>query len=355
MAEALSKHYSGCLNYTFAVKPENLSSELAEMSAKFANSFPAGCVEPILTAGSPTLHLFAMYEGKLTGRCSIWTEPKLLFPPTPEQLTLPVLGGELKLGFIGHYAASSHRAGLELLELAEWELKRRGCNVVIGPVDGSTWRRYRLISDSCAERIFPMEPVNPSSWNKHFQHSGFKVIKTYGSSINRDLSAKDPDSKAIKTRLTRQGVKLRSLNTDNLLNDFDGIYKVTMEAMKNNFLFSPADKSAFMKEKMKLTALADPELVVIAQRKDKIVGYLFSYPDRSAEQQRLIMKTIARDSDENLKGLGRLLMQEVHTRANDKGFREAIHALYATGNAANEISTMYGESIRTYSLYGKAL
>lgn len=357
MAEALSTHYSGCLNYTFAVKPENLSAELAEMSAKLATSFPQGCVEATQTSGSPTLYLFAMYEGKLTARCSIWTEPHLLFTPTTEQLNLPAIADVVRPGFIGHYAATSLRAGLELLELADWELRKRGCNVAIGPIDGSTWKRYRLITETCSERLFPLEPINPLSWNRHFQHAGFTVVKNYGSSINKDLDAKDPEGKAIKAKMTRQGVKLRSLNVENLSSDLEGIYSVTMKAMQNNFLFSPLDSASFLKEQMKLTALADPDLVVVAERAGKVVGYLFAYPDRKSEaiEPRLIMKTIARDPDNKLKGLGRILYQEVHSRAYEKGFREAIHALYAKGNTANDISSKYGESIRAYAVYGKTL
>lgn len=357
MAEALSTHYSGCLNYTFAVKPESLSSELAEISSKFASSFPFGCIEAVQTSGTPSLYLFAMYEGKLTARCSLWTEPKILFPPSAEQLNLPGLKGEVKPGFIGHYAASSLRAGMELLELADFELKRRGCNVAIGPVDGSTWRRYRLISESCGERIFSLEPVNPLSWNKHFQGAGFKAVKTYESSINKDLDARDPDGKSLKSKMTRQGVKLRSLNVEDLSSDLEGIYRVTMEAMQHNFLFSPVDRASFLKEQMRLTSLADPELVVIAEKAGTVVGYLFAYPDQNsaAFEPRLIMKTIARKDDVKLKGLGRLLYQEVHSRAYEKGYREAVHALYSTGNTASEISSMYGEPIRTYALYGKSL
>lgn len=356
MAEALSTHYSGCLNYTFAVKPENLSTELAEMSTKLAASFPQGCVEPSQTSGSPALYIFAMYEGKLTARCSIWAEPQLLFPPTAEQLNLPIADA-IKPGFIGHYAATSLKAGLELLQLADWELRRRGCNAVIGPVDGSTWRRYRLITETRGESLFPLEPVNPLSWNKHFQQAGFKVVNTYGSSINKELAAKDPDGKTLKAKMTRQGVKLRSLNVENLSSDLEGIYNVTMEAMQNNFLFSPLDRASFLKEQMKLTALADPELVVVAERSGSVVGYLFAYPDRNPEAHhaRLIMKTIARDPDSKLKGLGRILYQEVHSRAYEKGFREAIHALYTMGNTANDISSMYGKSMRSYAVYGKAL
>lgn len=354
MAEALSTH---CANYTFAVKPENLSSELAEMSIKFAASFPAGCVEANQAYGAPNLYLFAMYEGRLTARCSLWFEPKVLIPPTAEILNLPDLQAPPKLGFIGHYAAVSAKAGIEMLDLAEFELKRRGCNSVVGPIDGSTWKRYRLITESSGEKLFTLEPVNPVSWNYHFLHSGFSKIKTYGSSINKELDVKDPESKILKTKMTKQGVALRSLDVERLSDDLEGIFRVTMDAMQNNFLFSPAERSAFLKEKLKLMALADPELVVVAERAGSIVGYLFAYPDQhsSESNRRLIMKTIARKSDTKLKGLGRLLFQEVHSRAYEKGFREAIHALYSTGNKANDISSMYGETIRSYALYGKTL
>ncbi len=127
--------------------------------------------------------------------------------------------------------------------------------------------------------------------------------------------------------------------------------------MQNNFLFSPLDRASLLKEQMRLTALADPELVVVAEKAGQVVGYLFAYQDRQSEtmKPRLIMKTIARDPDSKLKGLGRILYQEVHSRAYDRGFHEAIHALYSKSNTASEISSMYGESIRSYAVYGKPL
>lgn len=341
MAEPLSTHY------TFAVKPESLSSELSEMSTTLAKQFPQGCTEHLQTTGNPDLYVFAMYEGALTARCSLWIEPGI------ERIK----ASAKKTGFIGHYAATEDSAGEELLDFAEFELKKRGCGTAIGPVDGSTWKRYRLVTQSSGEKYFPLEPVNPLKWNQHFLNAGYSVAQNYGSSINRDLSTVDPEARAIKAAFRKAGVRLRSLNMENLLSDLQGIHQVTMSAMKSNFLFSPIEQSNFVREYGRLASMSDPDLVVIAELDNQIVGYLFAYPDPNAapETPRLIMKTIARLPDEKLKGLGRLLFQEVHARAHEKGFNEAIHALYARGNRANGICDKYGETFRNYAVYGKNL
>jgi len=74
----------------------------------------------------PDAHLLAP-----NARCSLWWKN---VPDFPNQ----------KLGLIGHFESRDDTSAHALLTAACTELKIKNCTLAIGPVDGSTWNRYRL-------------------------------------------------------------------------------------------------------------------------------------------------------------------------------------------------------------------
>ena len=107
-------------------------------------------------------------------RCSLWWQD------------LPSLEGK-KLGFIGHYAAQATKAG-DLLNEACKVLKQQGCELAIGPIDGSTWRNYRFVTEGEGASFF-LEPTHPSYYPAQWQRSGFLVCANYFSVLQTDLSS----------------------------------------------------------------------------------------------------------------------------------------------------------------------
>src|SRR5690349_5319472 len=105
----------------------------------------------------------------IQARCSLWWS------------NTPSLTGQ-QIGLIGHYAARDAEASTQLLQLACEELARHGCTLAVGPMDGNTHGRYRLVSDPRpdpsieSEPPFFLEPENPADWPLHFSNSGFAVL-----------------------------------------------------------------------------------------------------------------------------------------------------------------------------------
>src|SRR5438874_698109 len=85
----------------------------------------------------------------------------------------PCLSGQ-RVGIIGHYAAYDADAAMHMLHLACKELARQGCTLAVGPMDGSTNRRYRLVTERGTEPPFFLEPDNADDWPDHFTSSGFE-------------------------------------------------------------------------------------------------------------------------------------------------------------------------------------
>ena len=50
------------------------------------------------------------------------------------------------------------------------------CTIAIGPVDGNTWQRYRLITEPGTEPPFFLEPDNPDAWPGQFTAAGFTPL-----------------------------------------------------------------------------------------------------------------------------------------------------------------------------------
>ena len=97
-------------------------------------------------------HLRLLRDGEAAARCSLWWRNA---PGLPEGAS----------GVVGHYAAADAAAGGALLERACAELAARGCTTVIGPMDGCTWRRYRLVTDRAAPSAASPKP-------NHMDHPG---------------------------------------------------------------------------------------------------------------------------------------------------------------------------------------
>ena len=329
-----------------------MSSLTAVDRAEDLASLRAGTVEPLDAEGfrltNPSRH-FALRDatGGLIARCSLWRARDAQGEPTAA-------------GLIGHYAAFDADAGAELLEHAlDWH-RADGCARVIGPMDGSTWHRYRLLTKRGAEPPFFLEPDNPDDWPKHFTDAGFVPVATYTSALNPDLDRVDPRSDQRRAELERNGITLRTLDTEHFDDELAAILELSLEAFASNFLYSPIGLEDFLASYTPIRPHLVPELVLLAERGGLLVGFIFAIPDlmesaRGEPLRTVIIKSMAVHPACGGSGLGGLLMDDCQRAARKLGFERAIHALMRETNLSRRISSRYGRTIRRYTLYEKTL
>lgn len=315
-------------------------------------SLPAGPVGPLAPAAfhltTPSRHL-ALQDpaGRLIGRCSLWRARDHHGAPTTT-------------GLIGHYAAADADAASQLLEHATTWHRADGCERVIGPMDGSSWHRYRLLTERGTEPTFFLEPDNPDDWPAHFTDSGFVPLATYFSALNADLTRCDPRSERRRAELERGGTTIRTIDVARFEAELAAIHELSLVAFAGNLLYSPIGLDAFLASYTPIRPHLVPELVLLAEQGGHLVGFIFGTPDllepgRGEPLRTVIMKSMAVHPACGGNGLGGLLMDDCQQAARRLGFARAVHALMHETNRSRSISARYGKTIRRYALYEKAL
>ena len=291
--------------------------------------------------------MVAEADARIKARCSLWWT------------STPAIPNEC-LGLIGHYAADSQAAATVLITHACWRLAMNGCSLAVGPMDGNTWRPYRLITKRDREPNFFLEPDNPDDWPEHFTANGFKPFKTYYSSLATDLSCPQPKIQLLSERLAKKGIQFRQLNLAYFEAELHRLYSLCLSSFSENFLFTPIGEQEFMNMYLPLKSLIRSELVLIAEYHDSPVGLVFGIPnhlqaERGETIDTLIVKLLAVHPAHRGIGLGSVLFARCHSAAQEQGYRRAIHTFMIEDNISRHISAHYARPIRQYHLFKKEL
>lgn len=294
-------------------------------------------------------HVVALLDGVLVARASLWWTHT---PKVPGQRT----------GVLGHFAALDAAGAGEVLAAACNELRRCNCDTAIGPMDGNTWRRYRLLTDRGTEPTFFLEPDNPDEWPGFFELSGFTPLATYFSALNQELSVVDQRMSDKMKRLQDAGVGVRRLDSNQFTEELRRIYAVSRESFQSNFLYTPIEEKEFLAQYEPIKAHIHAELVLLAEKSDTgaPVGFAFAIPDLAQARRGLpvdtaVLKTLAVLPSHASVGLGSALMSACQQAARALGYRRVIHALMHEDNRSLELSRRYAQPFRRYTLYSRAL
>jgi GNAT superfamily N-acetyltransferase len=304
-------------------------------------------LDEALQRHAPTAHYAVMRNDRVVASCSMWTDG------TPTHENRPV-------GVIGHYAAQDEAAGVAVLRHAVEQLRRRGLSTIVAPMDGSTWRRYRLVTERGAEPPFFLEPDNPDEWGSHFATAGFAPLAHYLSALNGNLAVVDPRHDTALTRLTDAGVRIRALDVSRFEQELTAVHDLSLIAFAHNFLYTPIALSEFLAMYAPLRSHVHPELILLAEEGDSLVGFMFGLPDlaqahRGEPVTTAIAKTLAVRPDRTGIGLGSVLTGQFQQVARTMGFTRVIHALMHAGNRSLDISSRFGQPFRRYTLYAASL
>ena len=295
-----------------------------------------------VSAQRPDATWLALADDTIVARASAWWS------------AAPKLPGE-SVGAVGHFAASSADAAKLVLDAACEALRARGATLAIGPMDGNTWRRYRLVIDAGSEPPFFLEPTNPPEWPRWFAHAGWRVHSEYVSSVNDDLSRVDAAGPAKVKAIAARGVTMRELRLDDYDAELRRIYSVARVSFAGAYLYTPLDEDEFVAQYAAARPAVVPSLVTVAEHDGLTVGFCFCIPDvnerlRGQPITTAILKTFA--VLPGYSGLGGALADRTHAEARRLGFTRVIHALmHVSNDRSRALSKRIAHEIRRYALF----
>jgi hypothetical protein len=302
---------------------------------------------PVVDGRSAPDSSFAAFEhGVLAARCSAWwTET-------------PALAGE-RVGVIGHFAATGESAARDVLDAACCELCDAGATIVLGPMDGNTWRRYRLVTGGDTSPPFFLEPTNPPAWPHWFASAGWRVHARYHSAVNERLELVDPSVPAKSRALAERGVSIRDMEPERMRCELRAIHGVASVAFAGSPLYTPLAEEAFLGLYEPIVPFVDPRLVSIAEHDGRPVGFCFCVPNASETRDAgrpgsVVLKTFA--VLPGYTGLGSVLAARTNSAARALGYSRVIHALmHEENDRSRALSSRQGRGIRQYALFERRL
>lgn len=263
-------------------------------------------------------------------------------------------------GLVGHYAARDAAAGTSLLQHAAAELRAAGAVRLLGPMNGSTWQRYRFAlppaPGEAVEPPFLGEPVNPTAYPAHFTAAGFRQAAAYESRISEDITTANPRAAAGEAAIAERGITVAPIDLARFDEELRDLHALSLRAFRGNRYYSPIDAQSFDALYRPMRDVIDPGHVLLARGPEgQLAGYVFAYVDplgrRGGRPYRLVVKTLATDPDWQGLGLGAVLVERLHEAARGQGLQAVVHALMHADNNSVKISAHTARVFRRYALY----
>jgi hypothetical protein len=293
----------------------------------------------------PDLHCLLVSGNTVHARCSVWLNS---LPDT----------GQGRPSAIGHFEASDRATGQQLLRETVRGIQNIHEGPIIGPIDGNTWRKYRLVTESSGRPPFFLEPTHPALHVQAWTGAGFKPLAEFHSARMPPKAEWDPRLARVKPRLESAGVRIRQLDPDDYEAELRRLYSVARISFAENLLYTPIREEEFIALYLPLRDHVNPDFIWLAERGAKCVGFCFCLPDLLQAQagekvDSLIVKTLATLPDRKFAGLGLWLTQLAHQKAAQIGFSSVIHALMHPGSRIKHFGKDSMEIFRRYTLYQK--
>lgn len=263
-----------------------------------------------------------------------------------------IASNKAQLGFFE--AENNLEAALYLFDEVKKYAKSKGYDYLTGPINGSTWKKYRITLPS-NNPPFLLDNYNKSYYAELFENSGFETIANYTSSICKNLDKDYSRLEKFSSIFKKRGVKIRKFNPEKFDEDIRKIYDVSIKSFVNNFLYTEIEFEDFYKMYEPVKSFLNPEWVLIAENKDnEAIAFIFGFDNLyDRNQKSLIIKTLAQIPDYKYRGIGSYLTELIHKKAHQNGYNNIIHALMHESNVSKNI--LSGEIYHEYKLYGVKL
>jgi GNAT superfamily N-acetyltransferase len=186
-----------------------------------------------------------------------------------------------KAGFFGFYESTNDVAvARALLERARQWVFERGAEFLRGPVNPSTNYECGMLIEGFGSEPMVMMTYNPRYYPELMERVGLRKAKdllAYLSNANT-IDMKKIGRVADKV-LAAHGVRVRPIDMKNFAADVDKVWNVYKAAWARNWGFIPMTREEFVLMGKEMKMILKPELVLIGEVGDRVVGFALALPD----------------------------------------------------------------------------
>lgn len=274
-------------------------------------------------------------------------------------------------GLVGLWeCADDPAAARALLDAAfEW-LRAQGAVQAVGPLDFSTWYRYRFVSEGREKGPFLLDLHHHAWYPDQFRAAGFAPAREYATLVAPHTPVKL--LARAHERCVAAGVRFEPLEAAGAAERLPLLFDLSRRIFAGKTAYSEIDPAEFQALYAGSDALLVPGLSWLARDgSGQAVGFLFAYPDLleplrkgdpAAKVETTVLKTIAADPDA-APGLGWALCHLHVEAARALGFTRGLYALMEKfeelgrfmGHKGRMLEGETGGVWKRYTLYQRAL
>lgn len=184
-------------------------------------------------------------------------------------------------GFFGFFESVNDPAvASALLGRARQWVSGRGAKVMRGPVSPSTNYECGMLVEGFDSSPMIMMTYNPRYYPELMEQAGLRKAKDlYAYLSNANTIEMRKIERVAERSLATTGVRVRPIN----MKDFDGdvarVWDVYCAAWSRNWGFIPMTREEFVQMGKEMKQILKPELVLIGEVGDRVVGFALALPD----------------------------------------------------------------------------
>jgi GNAT superfamily N-acetyltransferase len=219
----------------------------------------------------------AKRDGKVVGRIAAVRDENLIeFTGEPT-------------GVFGFFdVIDDYKVAEALLNAASDWLKKEGLHFMEGPYNFSVNHTCGVLIDG-----YQYAPKVMMTYNKPYYKD---FLESYGLEKKMDLLAYHLDSnkfperlqraaKLIEEKLEQRGITVRKMNLKHFIEDVKSTVHVYNQAWSKNLGYTPMSEKEFLHAAKDMKLIMDPELVMLAEKDGKVIGFSLTLPDINEIQQ----------------------------------------------------------------------
>jgi GNAT superfamily N-acetyltransferase len=188
---------------------------------------------------------------------------------------------EDNIGFFGFLEMiDSQPVADALLGAARQWLQAKQVRAIQGPMNPSSNYECGMLVEGFDSSPFVMMTYNPAYYPGLVEHAGFRKAKDlYAYMSSPTAVAAGKVNRVARHALEKNGVRVRPIDMKRFDAEVEAVWQVYNSAWSRNWGFVPMTKEEFLAQGKEMKQILVPDLVLIGEVGDRVVGFALALPD----------------------------------------------------------------------------